>query len=70
MPLVEVGGGVGDVEAVGDGGGEEVVPGGEVFWQPAGGGVHDEPLFGVGFVAPGVEGCDRDGLGFVGLAGF
>ena len=61
-PCAEIGGGVGDAEAVVDGFGEEVVPCGEVFGEPAGWGVHDEPLFGVGFVEPGVEGC---GLGLV-----
>ena len=38
-----------------DGGGEEFVPVGVVGGEPAGGGVHDELLFGVGFFAPGVE---------------
>ena len=60
-PFAEVGGGAGDAEAVDDGGGEEVVPCGVVFGEPAGGGVHDEPLFGVGFVAPGVEGRGGEG---------
>ena len=54
-PLAEVEGGVGFDEAVVDGGGEEVVPVGVVRGEPAGGGVHDELLFGVGLFAPGVE---------------
>ncbi len=69
-PFAEVGGGFGDAEAVGDGGGEEVVPVGVGFGKPAGGSVHDEPLFGVGFVAPGIEGGGGDGLVFAfGLSG-
>ena len=42
-------------EAVFYGGGEEVIPGGVGLGEPAGGGVHDDLLFGVGFFAPGVE---------------
>src|ERR1700679_2240422 len=65
-PGAEVGGGVGDAETVGDGGGEEVVPCGEVFGEPAGWSVHDKPLFCVGFVVPGVEGCGGEGFFFGG----
>ncbi len=61
VPLGEVGGGVSEAEALSDGGGEKVVPCGVVFGEPAGGGVHDEPLFGVDLVAPGVEGCGGEG---------
>ena len=54
-PFRKVGGGVGAVEALADGGGEEVVPGGVFGGEPAGGSVHDEPLFGVGLLVPDVE---------------
>ncbi len=67
-PFGEVEGRAGGAKALGDGGGEEVVPSGVVFGEPASGSVHDEPLFGVGFVAPGVEGGGGDGV-FAG-AGF
>ena len=46
--ICEVEGGVGIEEAVADGCGEELVPVGVVGGEPAGGGVHDELLFGVG----------------------
>ncbi len=55
LPFAEVGGGVGFVDALVDGVGEEVVPGGVAFGEPACGGVHDELLFGVGLFAPAVE---------------
>ena len=67
-PLAEVGGSVGDGETLGDGDGKEVVPCGVIFGEPAGGGVHDEPFFGVGLVAPGVEGCGGKGLGLCGFS--
>ena len=54
-PVGEVEGGVGFGEAAVDGGGEEFVPVGVASGEPAGGGVHDELLFGVGGLAPGVE---------------
>jgi hypothetical protein len=61
-PFAEVGRSFGDAKAVGDGGGEEVVPGGVGFGEPASRSVHDEPLFRVRFVAPGVESGGGDGL--------
>ena len=61
LPLEEVRGGVGFVEAAVDGGGEEFVPVGVGGGEPAGGGVHDELLGDVGFFAPGVELPERCG---------
>ena len=61
-------GGVGFDEAVFDGGGEEVVPVGVAGGEPAGGGVEDDLLFGVGFFAPGVE-LGEFGAGEVGFGG-
>ena len=54
-PSAEVEWGAGFVEAFADGGGEEFVPCGVAGGEPAGGSVHHEPLFGVGFFAPVVE---------------
>ncbi len=45
-------------EAAGDGGGEEVVPGGVGGWEPARRGVHEDLLEGVVLFAPDVEGVD------------
>ena len=68
-PVGEVGGGVGVGEAVGDGGGEEVVPGGVGGGEPAGGGVHEELLVGVGLFAPVRRGTsDLPSAGAPGLA--
>lgn len=54
-PFAEDGGGVGVEEALVDGGGEEIVPGGEGGGEPAGGGVGDDLLEGEVALAPGVE---------------
>ena len=63
LPSAEVGGCMGFLKAFVDGIGEEVVPVGVVFREPAGGGVHDELLFGVGLFAPGVEERGVAGIG-------
>ena len=55
VPVFEVEGCVGVVEALDYSGGEEVVPCGVFGGEPASGSMHDEPLFGVGLFAPDVE---------------
>src|ERR1700733_7373865 len=68
-PFAQVERRLGGTEALCDGGGEEIVPCGVAFGKPAGWTVHDEPLFGVGLVAPGVERRRGDGSVFAFVLG-